>query len=246
MALIDLIKNLPDIGKQTIKLIIKPRTYIIDKEKNPSRYVSTEKTFLWLIAFSLLLLKMYSTVYKPIGEEVIDASPFKMCSDTTKYVSPPEEQKTKPSIENILWWSPGFGVGLNFPDPCKPSNLPQYCVFHVGGLYALIKDLKPEQFSQTGFSAFFLIILTIVFTFCIYPLPQLSYAIVKKTFSKKHSLSSIKHIPQSLKAHTGSTVPHPVPFALYHLWRLPLSVFCAALQAVDLVVHNRCPLAGDG
>lgn len=169
MALIDLIENIPDIGKETFQLVIKPKTYLINKSSNPSKYVSAKETFLWLLAVSLLLLKIYSTLFRPIGEDVLKASPFHLCADTTTLVKKAEDVKLKPSVEKIIWWNPGFGITFNFLEPCKASDEPQYLVFNVGGVYALIKNLKPEQFGQTGFLAFVLIILTLVFTLCIYP-----------------------------------------------------------------------------
>jgi hypothetical protein len=185
MALIDFVENVQDIGKQTLKLVLRPRTYITNKRNNPSQYISLGKTFVWLIGISLLLLKIYSTAFGPISEDMEKASTFTTCADTTYTMDTAEGLKVKPKVERIVWWSPGFGLGLNFLDHCKPSTMPQYCVFQVGGLFALVKDLKPEQFNQTGFVAFFLFILALVFTTCIY----LAMWILRKKANLKELLS---------------------------------------------------------
>lgn len=86
MALIDLLKNVPDIGKETLNFIIKPKDYIIKREGDSKKFISVAKTFLWLMAISLLLLKIYSTLFIPINEDVLQAGPINFSQDTTKVI----------------------------------------------------------------------------------------------------------------------------------------------------------------
>lgn len=168
MALLDLIKNVPDIGKQSLELILRPRRYVKNRSANPAAYESVEKTFLWLIGLTLVILTIYSRIFMPIQEDVQKASALLRCPPDSLQAKKPEIDP-KPQIADVMWWTPSFGVGLQFLDPCLPFDIPQNCYYHVGGLFILIKDLKPDQFYQTGFAAFNLLILALVLTLCIYP-----------------------------------------------------------------------------
>lgn len=168
-ALIDQLQNIKDIGKQTFLLIINPKSYLINKKDNPTEFASTQKTFLWLIASAFLLLKIYSTAFGSIQQDLLNSSPFGKCKIIQRTSEQKTEQNIKPTVYKIVWWSPGFGLGINSLDSCLPANAPQRYVFNVGGLYAIIGNVKSDQFFQTGFSAFILITLTLVFICCIYP-----------------------------------------------------------------------------
>jgi hypothetical protein len=239
MALLDILKNIPDIGRETFLLVWKPRTYLINKKDNPAKFISTRETFLWLLAVSLLLMKIYSTLFRPIGEDLLRASPFKCADSTNTTIVKKENDRVKPSVEKIIWWSPGFGVSFNFAEHCRLSNEPQYFVFGVGGVYVLIKNLKPEQFGQTGFLAFVFIILTLVFTFCIYP----SMRLLKRNTSFKElvkfslvfiaSYFFVGTLLATVTAAIGIHVLHLKGWTIYFVW-----VFIVLLPFLILFIRG--------
>lgn len=169
MAATDLLKRVPDVGRNALLFFRRPREFVATSAFR--RPLTAKEQFVWSIAFTALIVGLYSLAAGSPMARLWEAAglPQAVSADASVH-SRPAERDAPVTYAGISW---GFriGAGVRFPE-LLPVSEPQRAQFQVGAVEVDLNNVVPLDVFEKGSEKFLLALYALVSALCIYPVAR--------------------------------------------------------------------------
>jgi hypothetical protein len=187
----EVISDLPELGKDVVKLYLHPRRFVVHWKGLPISHASTKEAVGWSLAFAGLLLTLYKMFFGASCVAKLSAA-----AKGLKSIQPgpkAQHEASKPRFLRLAvlekqqtvsldasgkiigrgseW---GIALGIDFPQASgKDLDEPQIVSFKIGVATIYFGDVIPSSFNSKVPQLFFLILLSMIIAVCIHPVAKL-------------------------------------------------------------------------
>jgi hypothetical protein len=142
MSVLDVLKRVPDIGREFVAFIVRPREYARNWKSPTHKSVPSKEVATWCFGTVFLALALYTLAFGSIWDDALKVWNVPIPHTST------DEHKTSsvPSIGPIVWMRPGYGMGLSFPQIGRISDSdPQAAIFSFGMSQVGMLNVVPDS-----------------------------------------------------------------------------------------------------
>jgi len=169
MAATDLLKRVPDVGRNALLFYRRPREFVATSAfRSP---LTAKEQFVWSIAFTELIVGLYSLAAGSPMARLWEATglPQAVSADASAHSRPAE--RDAPVTFAGISWEFRIGAGVKFPE-LLPVSEPQRAQFQVGAVEVDLNNVVPLNVVEKGSQKFLLALYALVTALCIYPVAR--------------------------------------------------------------------------
>ena len=169
MAATDLLKRVPDVGRNALLFFRRPREFVATSAfRGP---LTAKEQFVWSIAFAAFIVGLYSLAAGSPMERLEEAVGLtKAVSADASAHSRPAERDAPVTFAGISWEF-RIGAGVRFPE-LLPFSEPQRAQFQVGAVEVDLNNVVPVNVFEKGSQKFLLALYALASALCIYPVAR--------------------------------------------------------------------------
>ena len=169
MAATDLLKRVPDVGRNALLFFRRPREFVATSAfRSP---LTAKEQFVWSIAFAGLIVGLYSLAAGSPMEQLQEAAGLTQAvsADASAHSRPAE--RDAPVTFAGISWEFRIGAGVRFPE-LLPVSEPQRVQFQVGAVEVDLNNVIPVNVLEKGSQKFLLALYALVSALCIHPVAR--------------------------------------------------------------------------
>lgn len=169
MAATDLLKRVPDVGRNALLFFRRPREFVATSAfRSP---LTAKEQFVWSIAFAGLIVGLYSLAAGSPMEQLQEAAGLTQAvsADASAHSRPAE--RDAPVTFAGISWEFRIGAGVSFPELLPVSKL-QRVQFQVGAVEVDLNNVVPVNVLEKGRQKFLLALYALVSALCIHPVAR--------------------------------------------------------------------------